>query len=303
MGYDVDSAFIFAYRLLNCDSCCVKARDFLDDENIDIEQERVENDKKAAAAAAAWVASKKSSNDNNNNNNTAKPSTAASSSAPAPSSSSSLEENEDNLCLCRLDYFLKNTCPPYLRDMCPVILSKKVCFTKALRDEFRDAAESRSNVHEAHTHTQLVRRHADKHLSRVNQLFEYVLYHSRCSKLYHQTVETTKKSSRVVFPSQNQPAIDTFKLTMPKEADFARYLRDFFDPNTKELLTRPLYRTPSETYLRMTVLMPYLNTVRNVFERILERVPLTQMIKGDSTYKTPGRMLGRNSGRMFRSSF
>jgi len=209
----------------------------------------------------------------------------------SPTADKSEEDEEEVKTLCKLDCFLDISCPEYVAALCPVILSKKGVFTIALRNETRETCLTKSNCHEFYTTLQ--RRYADTHLQRVKRYHQYALHHMKCSEQFyaHQREKYGDSVSIATHPF------------MPHVSAWQKWIGDFNDPRFASVLSRPLLPSPSDTYLRYTILHPHLSNMRNLLERYLEEIKMTQINALDSTYHAPGKAVDKNKTQRFRSSF
>lgn len=197
-------------------------------------------------------------------------------------------DSDSSFALCKLEHYLKHCAPDYLRELCPVILSKKCCFTKTLQDETRETCLTKSNCHEFSV--TLARRYADSHTRLVRNLHNYVRLHQENSNKFYEVQEQVLGST----------AIDT---QWPSANKWAGYLSSFREGKYAGNLCKPLFPSPSDTYLRSTILIPHLDSFRNLLERLLETIQLTQIASMDSSYHTLGKATNASGRKMFRSSY
>ena len=242
MGYDVDTPFIFIYRIYECNCNMIELM------NVYSNTDDAPDEEKAIRPTA---------------------------------------NSNDFVHSIRLRVFLQNACPEYVRRMCPVICSSKLCFTHRLRDHVREAAISRSNTNEQSKMIQ--RRYADSHLTRVALLLSFMQSHQTDSRDYYAYCQL--KAARGSLHGTFAPPIR-----------WENWSRDLFGEikNGKwqayPSMVQSPFRSPSDEFLRTTVLRPHLQEIRPTCERLMDLVPRTRILALDSTYFASGQIYQKSGG-------
>lgn len=282
-GYGVDGPFIFTTKRWVCSTCEQKRtadrkKPSTSNSNNAGQTVTKSNAKQnisspaAAASPAAVVAS---------------PAADAAAAAPSPvhkknSDDDNNEDDDDDGCETEHStHFneLLQCCPVYVRNSLGIICSHKLAYDVKLQQQLLQIPLGKSTVNEESV--RLERCYGEMHMRRTADLQEFLYENKDMALDYHEAVKRMGfSSSKLMHP------MATWNF-LTRRFDSSEDKDSFVGPNKKEnLMNRFLFRSPSASFLRDTVLKNRVDNLRIPLQILQEKLQRTATLSFDSTYKT-----------------